>query len=247
MQTTQPRRAATARRAGPTALALISGDDVYEDLFTAAAALQDALTDEGFATRTGLGTAPLADAAEADVVVLYTALGRFTAGQRQALARAVRGGCGLVALHSTTVLASPPQQLDEADRLLAELFGGRYLSHGPLPHESRFEVRLDPDHEVTAGISPFEVTHEHYRLATADGVRVLAWRETGESDETGENGAGGESRTGVEPLVHVRRYGRGRVCYLQFGHDMRIWGEPAVRRLARRAVRWACRPDREGN
>ncbi|MBM9510277.1 ThuA domain-containing protein [Actinacidiphila acididurans] len=232
MQTIQPRRAREARRAGPTALALISGDDVYEDLFTAAGALQDALTDEGFATRTGLGTAPLDGADEADVVVLYTALGRFTTGQRQALAQAVRGGCGLVALHSTTVPASPPEQWDEGDRLLAGLLGGHYLSHGPRPHESRFEVRLDPDHELTSGIASFEVTHEHYRLRTADDVRVLAWRETGD---------------GAEPLVHVRRYGLGRVCYLQFGHDMRVWGEPAVRRLVRRAARWASRPDREGN
>jgi type 1 glutamine amidotransferase len=215
-----------------TALAVISGDDVYEDLFTAASALQSALTDEGFATRTSLGTAPLDGAADADVIVLYTALGRFTAEQREGLARAVRGGCGLVALHSTTVLASPPDQLDEADRLLAEVIGSRYVSHGPLPHESRFGVRLDVTHEVTAGIAPFEVTHEHYRLATAPDVRVIAWRETD---------------AGTEPLVHVRQYGDGRVCYIQLGHDMRIWGEPAVRLLVRRAARWACRPDREGD
>ncbi|WP_433894178.1 ThuA domain-containing protein [Streptomyces sp. CA-111067] len=245
MQISQPRHVSTAPTAAPgtadratgpaatraTALAMISGDDVYEDLFTAASALQSALTDEGFATRTGLGTAPLDDAGDVDVIVLYTALGRFTAGQREGLARAVHGGCGLVALHSTTVLASPPDQLDEADRLLAELIGSRYLSHGPSPHESRFEVRLDPDHELTAGIEPFEVTHEHYQLKTAPDVRVLAWRDTG---------------SGPEPLVHVRRHGKGRVCYLQLGHDMRIWGEPGMRELVRRAARWACRPDREG-
>jgi hypothetical protein len=210
---------------------VISGDDVYEDLFTAASALHSALTEEGFATRTGLGTAPLDSAADADVIVLYTALGRFTTGQREALAQAVRGGCGLVALHSTTVLASPPDRLDEGDRLLAELIGSRYLSHGPLPHESRFEVRLDPDHELTASIDPFVVTHEHYRLATEPDVRVVAWRETG---------------TGAEPLVHTRQHGDGRVAYLQLGHDMRIWGEPGMRRLVRRAARWAARPDQNG-
>lgn len=223
--------APTPRAAGPTALTVISGDDVYEDLFTAASALQSVLTEEGFATWSGLGTAPLDDAAQADVIVLYTALGRFTTGQRRALAAAVHGGCGLVALHSTTVLASPPDRLDEGDRLLAELIGSRYLSHGPSPHESRFEVVLDPDHELTAGIAPFETTHEHYRLETAPDALVLAWRETG---------------TGPEPLVHTRRYGQGRTCYIQLGHDMRIWGEPAMRHLVRRAARWACRPDGRG-
>ncbi|WP_405578883.1 ThuA domain-containing protein [Streptomyces sp. NBC_01190] len=224
-------RAGRSAATRATALAVISGDDVYEDLFTAASAMQSALTEEGFATRTSLGTAPLDGAADADVIVLYTALGRFTTEQRERLAAAVRGGCGLVALHSTTVLASPPDQLDEADRLLAELIGSRYVSHGPPPHESRFEVRLDPDHEVTAGIASFEVTHEHYRLATASDVRVVGWRDT---------------ESGTEPLVHVRQYGDGRVCYLQLGHDLRIWGEPAMRLLVRRAARWACRPDHEG-
>lgn len=234
MQISQARAVSAARApvTRPTALAMISGDDVYEDLFTAASALRSALTEEGFATRTALGTARLDGAADADVVVLYTALGRFTAEQREGLARAVHGGCGLVAVHSTTVLASPPDQPDESDRLLAELIGSRYLSHGPLPHESRFEVRLDAQHELTAGIAPFEVTHEHYRLATAADVRVVAWRETD---------------TGTEPLVHVRQYGDGRVCYIQLGHDMRIWGEPAMRQLVRRAARWACRPVREGD
>jgi hypothetical protein len=219
------------RTATATAHIVISGDDVYEDLFGAASALQAELTGEGFVTRTSMGTAPLDGAADADVIVLYTALGRFTAQQREGLERAVRGGCGLLALHSSAVLASPPGQLDEADRLLAELIGCQYISHGPPPHESRFEVLLDTGHEVTAGIAPFEVTHEHYELATAPDVEVLAWR---------------ESESGREPLVHVRTCGEGRVAYLQLGHDMRIWSEPSVRLLVRRAARWACRPDRGG-
>jgi uncharacterized protein len=212
----------------PTALVAVNGDDVHEDIFTAARELQTLLTDEGFAARTAVGAARFADAAGDDVVVLYTALGEFTTGQRRALARAVGDGTGLVAVHSANVPASPPDRLDEADLLLSGLIGSRYVSHGPPPHESRFTVRLDPAHEVTAGIAPFEVTHEHYHLATEPGTRTVAWRET---------------PGGAEPLVHVRRFGRGRVCYLQLGHDMRIWGEPRVRLLARRAARWTCRPD----
>jgi len=220
------------RSAVRSALVTVGGDDVHEDLFSAAFTLQAALTDEGFATRTSVGTASLSDAADLDVIVLFTALGRFTPEQRRALEAAVRAGCGLLALHSTAVLASPPEQADQADELLAALIGSRYVSHGPPPHESRFEVLLDRDHEVTAGIAPFWVTHEHYRLATDPEVSVLAWRAT---------------EQGREPLLHVREHGAGRVGYLQLGHDLRIWGEPAVRHLVRRAARWACRPDAREN
>ncbi len=218
---------------GPrTALVAISGDDVYEDLFTAGSVLHSVLTEEGFVTRTGMGTAPLDGAAGSDVIVLCTALGRFGREQREGLRRAVRDGCGLVALHSTAVMASPPDRLDEADRLLADLIGGHYVSHGPPPHESRFEVRLDPGHELTAGPANFTVTHEHYRMATAPDADVVAWRETG---------------GGPAPLARVRTDGGGRVAYLQLGHDLRIWGEPGMRLLVRRAARWACRRHGGGN
>jgi hypothetical protein len=216
-----PQHDVTPNRPWPTALVVVTGDDVYEDLFTAVDQLRDLLTAEGFVTRTAIGTDRLADAGADDLIVLYTAAGRFTVAQRQGLARAVETGAGLLAVHSTAVLTSPP------DQELFELIGSRYVSHGPPPHESRLRVRLDPDHELTRGIEPFELTHEHYRLVTAPDVRVLAWRTTAD---------------GPEPLVHVRAHGRGRVCYLQFGHDRRAWGEPAVRQLFRRAARWAGRP-----
>jgi uncharacterized protein len=207
----------------PTALVAVTGDDVYEDMFTAACELQALLTEEGFAAGTALGTARFEGGVDDDVVVLYTAAGEFTAGQRRGLDRAVRAGTGLVAVHSANVPAAPPGGADPLEALI----GSRYVSHGPPPHETRFTVELDPSHEVTAGIPPFDVTHEHYHLATAPGVRVLAWR---------------AAPGGTEPLVHVRGHGRGRVCYVQLGHDMRIWGEPRVRLLVRRAARWTRRP-----
>ncbi|MFF6957274.1 MULTISPECIES: ThuA domain-containing protein [unclassified Streptomyces] len=209
------------RTASPTALAVFSGDDVHEDLFTAAREVRTLLTDEGFVTRTAVGTGRFDGPVDAELIVLYTALGRFTDAQRASLARAVRGGAGLIALHSTTV---------DAD--LFDLVGSRYVSHGPPPHESRFTVTLDGAHEVTAGIPPFELTHEHYHVETAPGVLTLARRTT---------------PGGTEPLLHVREFGDGRVCYLQLGHDMRSWGEPAVRLLVRRAARWACRLEARGN
>lgn len=201
----------------PTALVLVNGDDVFEDMTTAANQLAAVLTDAGFAARTAMGMGRFDGAVTDDLVVLYTALGEFTPAQRAGLDHAVRAGAGLLAVHSTTVLP-------DGDRLLFDLIGSRYVSHGPPPHESTFTVRLDDTHEITAGIEAFDVTHEHYDIATAPDVDVIAWRDA--------DGA-------RQPLVHVREHGAGRVCYVQLGHDMRVWGEPALLLLVRRAACWA--------
>jgi type 1 glutamine amidotransferase len=222
---------------GPTALVVVNGDDVFEDLFTAASELRAVLTDEGFVTRTGMGMGRFDHAVDDDLIVLCTALGEFTAAQRSGLRDAVAAGAGLLAFHATNVTASAPGHRDEAGRLLTELIGSRYVSHGPAPHESRFGVFLDPVHELTAGIAPFEVTHEHYTLDVEDHTEVVAWRRAAD-------GAHGAHR--AHPLVHVREFGKGRVCYVQLGHDMRIWAEPAVRLLIRRAARWVNRLEVQG-
>lgn len=196
----------------PTALVVIDGDDVYEDLFTAGLKLAEMLVAAGFAARTAMGTARLAD--PADLFVLYTALGNFPPDRQAALAAAVRSGSGLLAVHSANVFPSTGYQV--ARRLI----GSRYLSHGPEPHHSRFRVAPDQRHPVTRNTMSFWINHEHYRIETAEDVTVVARRDR-------------------EPVAYVRHEGRGRVCYLQLGHDMRCWDEPPVRELVAGAARWA--------
>lgn len=204
----------SARRA----LVLVTGDDVYEDIFTAATELPRLLGEAGFATTVGMGAGHLAAVPEhrEDLVVLYTAAGWFGSSEQRELERRVEAGTGLVAVHASNVLA--------ADAPLAELIGSRYAGHGPRPHESRYRVNFDAGHEFVRGLQPFEITHEHYVLDLGTPAHAVAWRVAG---------------NGCEPLVHVRQKGAGRVCYIQFGHDMRSWGEPGVREIVRRAARWA--------
>lgn len=200
------------------ALIVVTGDDVYEDLFTGALELQRLLLEAGFVARVAVGTAWLRTEPDADerLVVLCTAAGSFDTVAQQTLERRVEAGLGLIAVHASNVLP--------ADASLADLIGSRYGSHGPPPHESRYRVELEGHHEVTRGIGQFEITHEHYVLEVRAPVRAVAWRGTGH---------------GREPLVHVRQKGEGRVCYIQFGHDMRSWGEPGVRQVVRQAALWA--------
>lgn len=197
-----------------TAQVVIAGDDVYEDLFTASVELQDLLSAAGFVTRVRMGTALFEHPVDDDLIVLYRAAGDFSPAEQRGLSDSVAGGAGLLSVHSSAVFDSTPE--------LLSLFGARYVEHGPAPHETRFEVRLG-EHPVTAGVSEFELTHEHYRVELADGTDVAAWRET---------------PYGAEPLVATRAYGAGRICFVQFGHDLRVWDEPAVRDIVANAAAW---------
>ncbi|WP_349867192.1 ThuA domain-containing protein [Leifsonia sp. WHRI 6310E] len=209
-----------------TATVVLTGDDVYEDLFGAGVELQELLAEEGLATRVRIGCGSLASRAPGAprdaVIALYRAAGDLGPRERAGLQDAVAAGTGLLAVHSTAYFDDGA----EADDALAGLIGARYLDHGPRPHESRYRVHL-AEHPVTAGVEPFDLEHEHYRLALQPGADVLAWR---------------EAPYGREPLVTAHRYGRGRVCYLQFGHDLRAWASEGVRALVAGAARWLTEP-----
>jgi type 1 glutamine amidotransferase len=170
-----------------------------------------------------MGTDRLAQAAaDTGLVLLYTAMGSFSEPAQAALAAAVRAGTGLIAVHSANVFPAPdgaPGTLDPAFRQAYALIGSRYASHGPPPHESRFTVQTDQGHPLTRGLSDFEITHEHYHLELTADVRVVA-------------------RRGTEAVVHVRQEGRGRVAYVQLGHDMRVWDDPKARALMTRCIGW---------
>lgn len=213
--------APSAERRPRRASVVIGGDDVYEDLFTASCELQELCTEAGFVARVRFGAACLRETDGDDLVVLYTAGGLFDGDEQSALSAAIASGTGLLSIHSTAL----PRH-----GALDELTGVVFDSHGPEPHADRFTVHIDPEHPLFAGTSVprcFDIDHEHYRTSVAAGTRVAAWRDI---------------PYGREPLVLTRNEGDGRVCWVQFGHDMRVWGEPAVRAIVLAAVRWSARP-----
>lgn len=216
------------------AAVVVNGDDVYEDIFGAASSLSEIASSAGFATTVHIGMQRFGerDESDVDVYVLYTATGLFTPQEQAGLARRVEHGAGLVALHASNVFGERGGSVGKEYETAFRLIGSRYISHGPKPHESRFRVWVNRDHEITEGIPDFTITHEHYLVELADDdLLVLASRKT---------------PTGSEPLLYVRSYGRGRVCYLQLGHDMRVWDEPAVRVVLERSLFWSIADTTEG-
>jgi hypothetical protein len=216
---------------GGSALVLIDGTDIHHDLFGAALTLQSIGLAAGVRTGRGVGLQrfvdPREETSDVDAYVLYTAGGAFTPDQQAALAEAVAGGKGLLALHASCVLSD-----DESDRAMVDLLGCRYLSHGPGHHEGTYEVHVDGDHPVTSGVRDFVLFDEYYVIELSDpGVQVLAWR---------------DSEGGTEPVLYVREHGQGRMCYFALGHDMRAWGQPMFQRVARQAIRWVSRADDKG-
>jgi len=215
------------------AMVIVNGDDIHHDLITASLVFQQLGIEAGFATRRACGTNrfidPFPATAEADVYLFYTAGGEFTTAQQEALAEAVRGGKGYVAVHGANIMGWEGDAIDPADRPLFELLGNRYLSHGPGHHEGRHLIEIvGGDHPITEGIEDFELFDEYYEFELADNdITVLAQRHRADGV--------------VIPVMYARRVGAGRVVYLALGHDLRSWGEPPVRELVRRAIQWAAR------
>jgi hypothetical protein len=204
-------------------MVIVNGDDTRHDLLTAAGVFQQLGVEAGFATRKAMGTNRFVDprpaTAESSVYLLYTAGGQFGAEQQHALAGAVTAGRGLVSVHTTTLAGTE-------DEPLARLLGSRRLGSGCDRDPSRHTVEVLAGHPITGELTEFEVVDEYGATEPVDdAVTVLARRQR--ADGT------------AEPVLHTRLVGAGRVVHLALGHDLRSWGEPAVRALVRRALCWA--------
>jgi hypothetical protein len=198
---------------------LIGGNDDYHDILTAGASLRDTLLRDGILATLHLGWGKMQRGGlETRVLVFATNGMRMPRVDQEAIAGAVDGGLGLVAIHTASVLAEEP----EFHSIWLDLIGSRFAHHPP---HARFKVTIEKNHEVTADIKDFEIEDELYitdRHGPAQEVLATATHE-------------GKKH----PMVTVREHGRGRVCYIALGHDARALNNPAFQGILTRAVRWA--------
>jgi type 1 glutamine amidotransferase len=90
----------------------------------------------------------------------------------------------------------------------------------------RVEV-ADPDHPITRGLEPWEMTDETYLMKdTGEGSHMLF--------------STGNTRS-MQHLGWTREFGRARVFCFQSGHDAGAWDAPGFREALRRGILWCSR------
>jgi hypothetical protein len=193
------------------------------------------------------------------LLVTYTCDVRPSAAASQGLVRFVSDGGTWLALHATNSAIDVPAHtasgLYETPRALRDLpdvLGSQFVAHPPIaPH--LIEV-TDPSHALTRGIDSFTVSDELYVCELHEPVQVLLHTDFGgASPAWAEGDPDGEQR---RPVLYLRPYGEGMVCYFTLGHcrgrhdiadlgvpdigrvDRGSWTSPEFHEVLRRCVAW---------
>ena len=170
------------------------------------------------------------------VVVLNSASGDFlTTDQREAFARFVARGGGVVALHAAGDNSHvAPWYVDTIIRT-------KFIGH-PLGSEQfqTASVIVDkPDHPVMAGVTlPWAPKDEWYSFdvnPATRGMTVLA-----SIDETSYR-PGAKLTMGTHPVIWTNPNVKGRVVYSAMGHNPEFYDDPNYRRILTNAIRWTAK------
>jgi type 1 glutamine amidotransferase len=138
----------------------------------------------------------------------------MTDDAQAAFAEHVRGGHGLLAIHSGTAsYAEKP--------VLRGLLGGVFTHHPKQCPVTMQPLAGDP---LTAGCEPFTLQDEHYFMAL--------------DDPQAEVYMTARSEHGEQPAAWRRTEGAGRVAVLTPGHNAEVWLHPSFQALLRNTLRW---------
>jgi type 1 glutamine amidotransferase len=165
------------------------------------------------------------------LIVPHWTMGAITAPQCANVMDAVAaGGVGLAGCHGGMCDAfrdSPDWQF---------MTGGQWVAHPG--NELPYKVHIGPTkHEITQGISDFDVRTEQYYMHVDPAVRVLATTRFPTVD--GPHAANGPIDM---PVIWTKLFGKGRVYYNALGHTAAVLEAEPVATLVRRGFRWAAKP-----
>ena len=168
----------------------------------------------------------------ADLLVTYTCNVRPVGTQQDALINFVERGGRWFALHGTNSAIDPPDASSPVFRTpralgsVARVLGSQFLGHPPI---APYTVEITaPDHPLVAGLEPFEARDELYVSELHPPLEMLLHtRYTGVSRGFAE---GDVTDDEPRPVLYLRPFGSGTVCYFSLGHcrgrfDVRAHGE----------------------
>ncbi len=153
-----------------------------------------------------------------DVVVIFTDGDYFDDVAIESLAQFVRGGKGLVSLHTAA-------GTNKGSETFGKLIGSRIESGAIFEHKA---LVADAEHPITHRVQEFLLDDEVHALTPLADYRTLmsAWL----------NGR-------KEPLVYVKDEGNGRTVHLATGHAISGVSNPQWQQIFTRSVRWAAGED----
>ncbi len=150
-----------------------------------------------------------------DVIVFYHTVGSITTEQLRGLLSFVESGRGYVGIHSAadSFRDSPTYRA---------FVGGFFRTH---PRYRQYQVSItEVEHPITEGLEEFFVTDEQYITSYDPRNTILAtalWK--------------GEAM----PVVWVKEWGKGRVCYIALGHNPDSCRDENFKTLLVRGTIWA--------
>lgn len=209
-------------------LMIVGGD--YHDYKVLPSALADQLTLRGGMTvditddLTRLDAATLAPYR----VLIFNTCHRppLTDAFKHAVIHHVQSGGGLVVMHCSL------WSYDDWPEW-TPMVGGRVETHGK--YTTYGVVVLDPAHATMAGLgNRFTITDEPYLVDQRD-PHATVLIETAEPRHDRE----GKLRSGPDPQVWVKTFGKGRIFVTTFGHDAAVQESEPFITLMHNGIRWA--------
>jgi len=197
---------------------IVSGGD-WHDYARGAEVMTTALKAAGHEVTATQDGAALKSLGKYQVVVLYTQGDKFKEDEVEGLAQFVRGGGGLVGIHSAS-------DTNTKSAAYMKLIGSKFITHGPV---FDFNVTVsDPTHPIAHRIQSFRIHDELYVLQPQAEFQTFmtAWWD-------------GKP----QPMAYTRNEGSGRVVYFANGHWATALENPAWQQIFNRGVRYAAGED----
>jgi type 1 glutamine amidotransferase len=177
-----------------------------------------------------------------DLIVQSITMGEITADEFSGLHDAITNGTGFAGWHGGITFSFPNTAA------YVQMIGGLFVGHpgkSPekcvgdetdyfVPHTYNFSD-LGREHEITGGISDFDLVTEQYWVVADPYIQVLA--------TTTQKVRPGDPWTEeiTSPAIWTRKWGNGKIFVITCGHNLEILLDENVHLILQRGFLWASR------